>query len=242
MVLGVLAAVAYNMRRESIVLVAVLAITQLVQWLGARRAASPRTGWRPVLAPYGAFVAFVVCFQLLLPTMLIPDNGDTVTFIPKRFGDYLGALTRSLGLATHANRRGDPAPRPGRHGGGLLPTPTARRAAGALAVLSVARRQHPLPPGRALLVPGHAVGAVLRRRRRRRRRRFCVTPLRTRLFALRRRGVPLLYVVAVHAAVLPGDMDRVAAQRVERAAADRPRRPDFIPVFDAVLEHTPPTP
>ena len=51
-VLGVLAAVAYNVRRESIVLVVVLAITQLraVARRPPRAARAHGSGWRPVLA------------------------------------------------------------------------------------------------------------------------------------------------------------------------------------------------
>ena len=67
----------------------------------AAAAAGPGA-WRPVLTPYAAFVAFVVGFQLLLPSMLIPDNGDSPRSSPSASATTSGAHPQ-LGLATHAN-------------------------------------------------------------------------------------------------------------------------------------------
>ncbi len=239
-VLGVLAAVAYNVRRESIVLVAVLAITQLAQWRSARRAGAPRAGWRPVLTPYAAFVTFVVGFQLLLPSMLIPDNDDTISFVPERIGDYLGSLTRSLGLATHENL-----------GAAILLLAVAGMVVGcwrrprlnvplaALTVLSVLavsthlrlveRYYFQVLPWVLYFAATAVVAAVC-----------ALTPLRLRRIAPVVAVLPLLYVVGVHAAVLPKALDRVEAQESNGRQQFGPADPAVIPIFDAVLELTPP--
>ena len=47
------------------------------------------------------FVAAVVGFQLLLPSMLFPDTGDGPRYVPDRLGDYAGVLTEQLGLGRH---------------------------------------------------------------------------------------------------------------------------------------------
>ena len=49
-------------------------------------------------------MTFAVCttlFQLLLPTALLPDNGNSREFINNRFGDFPGVLTGQLGIGRH---------------------------------------------------------------------------------------------------------------------------------------------
>jgi hypothetical protein len=105
-VLGILAAIAFNVRREAIVLVAAVAVIQFVELVGAnrRRGQGPRaitSPWRTVATPHVAFVAAAVLIQLLVPSMLFPDQGDGVGYIGSRLGDYAGGLTEQLGLGSH---------------------------------------------------------------------------------------------------------------------------------------------
>jgi hypothetical protein len=105
-ILGALAAVAFNMRREAIVLVFAIAIIQVVELAGAIRRRRPRQRaldlpWRTVATPHLAFLAAAVLIQLLLPSMLFPDNGDHAGYIGSRLGDYTGELTSELGLGSH---------------------------------------------------------------------------------------------------------------------------------------------
>jgi hypothetical protein len=98
-VLGLLIVAAYNVRRESVVFVAVIAMAQLVDVLGARSAAhdlgqpSPwRRGrnplaqmpWRRLAIPYLSFAAGSAIAQFLLPSTLVPDNGNSRRFITTR--------------------------------------------------------------------------------------------------------------------------------------------------------------
>ena len=240
-VLGVLAAVAYNVRRESIVLVVVLAITQLVQWLGARRGC----GRTDRLAPGADAVRRVRRLRRRLPAAAAVDADPGQRrhrHVRPRAHRRLPRVAHPLARVGHARepRRGDPAARAGRHGGRLLATTTAERALGCADRAQRPRREHPPAPRRALLLPGPAVGPVLRRHRRRRRRgrtdAAADPPVRPR----RRRSLPLLYVVGVHAAVLPNALDRVATQESNGRQQFGPADPLVIPVFEAVLELTPP--
>lgn len=67
-VLGVLAAVAFNIRREGLVLVVAIAAAQLVG----------RSPWRRAVVPHITFAGAVIAFQILLPTALLaryPGDG-----------------------------------------------------------------------------------------------------------------------------------------------------------------------
>jgi hypothetical protein len=100
--LGVLGALAYNVRRESVVLIGVIGVVQLVELFGAWRAdRAQRVPWLTLAMPHLAMIASIVVFQLLLPSMLIPDSGDGPRYIPDRLGDYAGVLTRHLGIGRH---------------------------------------------------------------------------------------------------------------------------------------------
>ncbi len=105
MVLGALAAVAFNVRREAIVLVVAIAVIQVVELVGLvrrrRRRPTAAVPWRAVVTPYLAFAVSAVLIQLLLPSMLFPDNGDHARYIGARIGDYTGDLTEQLGLGSH---------------------------------------------------------------------------------------------------------------------------------------------
>jgi hypothetical protein len=112
-VLGVLAAVAFNARREGMVFFAVFGAVQFAEIVAAVRAEARmepagaaamgviRRSWMAIVTPHAAFVGSVVFFQLLLPSALFPDNGNSPSYIDDRFGDYPGTLSRQLGLGDH---------------------------------------------------------------------------------------------------------------------------------------------
>ncbi|HET9548446.1 MAG TPA: glycosyltransferase family 39 protein [Desertimonas sp.] len=88
-ILGLLAVAAYNVRREGLMLVFAIAGAQRVDLAATR---SGRTGrqlfngvpWKTLLTPYLTFAAGAVTFQLLLPSTLVPDNGNSPRYIATR--------------------------------------------------------------------------------------------------------------------------------------------------------------
>ena len=108
--LGVLGAVAYNVRRESVVLIGAIArrpARRAVPGAGGP-ARSRRVPWLTVATPHLALVGSIVVFQLLLPSMLIPDSGDGPRYIPDRIGDYAGVAHRASS-ASAGTRRSAPS-------------------------------------------------------------------------------------------------------------------------------------
>lgn len=83
--LGALAALAFNVRREAIALVAVIAVMQIYDLASERL--GPRQHWRTLAVPYASFVATLVAFQLLLPTALLPDNDNAWSYLDDRLGE-----------------------------------------------------------------------------------------------------------------------------------------------------------
>ena len=240
-VLGVLVTVAYNFRREAIVLIGAIGVVQFVEIasrLGHERLS--RIPWRNVAVPYAAFAAAAAGFQLVLPSMLFPDNGDNAGYIDDRLGGYPRVLTQHLGLGSHpligalilglavigaviGIRR-----RPGLDG------PLA-----AIAVLSaiavsthfrmVGRYYFQITPWVLYFASVAVVAAVVLVWRQRDRRFISV-------FA----AVPLLYLVAVHVAVLPGDIGDARDFNRTSQQPFGPTDPRVIPVFDAVARLTRP--
>ena len=245
--LGAMVTLVFNMRREGIVLLGVIAAMQLYDLVasidGRRSAASSvervRATWRSLVTPFLAFAVTTTLFQLLLPTALLPDNGNSPSFIDNRLGEFPGTLTDQLGLGEHP----------------LVGIAILGLAAGG-AVIGVRRR--PTLDGPLLLL---AIGSILlisTHLRKVDRYWFQVTPLviyfaavaLVELCALvfRRRQrigqfvaiVPLAAIVVAHLAVLPGKVgdarDFDAAGRVQSG----PSNPRVAPIFDAVAELTPP--
>jgi hypothetical protein len=239
---------AFNVRREGLALLAVIAAVQLLDLVAANdRLPSAwkgfitgiRTNWRTLAAPYFAFAVGAAGFQLLLPTALLPDNGNSRSFIDDRLGEYPGILADQLGFGPH--------PLAGIAVLGL---------AAAGAVVGVRRRPaRDLPLLVLLIVSTLMISTHIRRVDR---YWFQVTPwvvyfatvalvsLAAVVFARRRRigqvaaVVPLLAVVVAHLVVLPGKISEVqdfnAAGRVQWG----PANPQVVPIFDAVSEYTRP--
>jgi hypothetical protein len=97
---GALGALAFNFRRESLVLVWVIFAAQVVDVvpLVRSRRAVP---WRTLLTPYLGFVGTVVLAQLLLPSTLLPKGEGGASHVLDRLGDYTGVLTEQLGFGNH---------------------------------------------------------------------------------------------------------------------------------------------
>lgn len=100
--LGALGALAFNFRRESIVLFVAVAVIQLAELIaGGWRSLRSRPGVQRFIAPHVGFFGTAIAAQLLLPSMLFPRNADKPSFIDDRLGDYRSVLTDQLGLAKH---------------------------------------------------------------------------------------------------------------------------------------------
>lgn len=102
-VLGLLAAAAFNIRREGVVLVVVIVALQAVDvWRSAEsskgRSASLRRSWRSLVTPSGTFAVGVIIAQLVLPTDLLPGNGNDRGSIDDRWRDAPRIVAEQLGL------------------------------------------------------------------------------------------------------------------------------------------------
>ena len=262
-VLGALITFTFNFRRETIVFVGVVGLVQLTEFVvdvHRRRLTVRETydavPWRQVLTPHAATLTTVVAFQLLLPSMLFPDNGNSSAFVDDRINDYTGWLSKHLGLGWQpvvgtvvlvlmligmviALRR-----RPGLDGPLVLITLMTMFAA-STHFRMVDRYYFQVLPW-VLYFATVAVGAgvtvvvdLVRPRPagsgsgRSRRRPARLVSLAT--------VVPLLFVVAVHAAVLPGDIRD--ARRFDEAGRQQigPTHPDVVPIYAAVRKYTRPT-
>jgi hypothetical protein len=82
-ILGLLAVAAYNVRREGLMLVFAIAGAQLVDVAVFRRGVRA-VPWKKLLTPHLTFAAGAILAQLLLPSTLIPDNGNSRRFIATR--------------------------------------------------------------------------------------------------------------------------------------------------------------
>jgi hypothetical protein len=200
---------------------------------------SQRVPWWTLATPHLAMVASIVVFQLLLPSMLIPDSGDGPRYIPDRIGDYAGVLTAQLGIGRHP----------------LIGAVILLLAVAGIVIGCIHRPRLDIPLAAVALF---SVATVSTHFRMVDRYYFQVLPW-VLYFAARaimaaiplQRGhvqraavvvatVPLLYLVAVHAAVLPGDIgdarDFDAAGRQQIGPTD----PSTIPIYEAVAKYTEP--
>ncbi|HWC11752.1 MAG TPA: glycosyltransferase family 39 protein [Acidimicrobiales bacterium] len=104
LILGVLLAYAYNVRREGITLLVPLAALHLTVLAGPavrqRSAGFLRdVNWRQVLFPYATFAVAIAAFQLLLPTVLRPNApGVGLQNASARLTYYKDVLAEHVGL------------------------------------------------------------------------------------------------------------------------------------------------
>ena len=264
-ILGALITVTFSFRRETIVLVGVVGLVQLVEL--ARHMSDERSSaglrerlpWRQIVTPYVSVVITVAGFQLLLPSMLFPDNGNSSTFVNDRLGDYTGWLSRHLGLGWHPAvgaivlvltavgmavvvRR-----RPGLDGHLVLVTLATMFASSThfrmvdryyfqvlpwvvyFAVVAVGSGAHLVM---SLVTPGRNDGDDARGQRSERPIAITWTVATV---------LPLVFLLVVHAAVLPGDISD--ARRFDRDGRIQvgPTHADFVPIYVAVNKYTRPT-
>ncbi len=257
--LGALIALAFNVRRESIVLLAVIgamaAYDVVVETLRDRAGTGgswPRALWttvrirvRAILTPFIAFAATAAFAQLLLPTELLPDNGNSSAFLDDRMGEYPAILSDQLGLGEHT-----------------VIGITVLLLAALGAVIGVRRR--PALDGPLLLLALLSAVAVSTHLRRVDRYWFQITPwvvyfatvalLATTGWLVARRGrrtsivrlatavalVPLGAVVVAHAVVLTGDISDVREYNDAGRVQSGPSNPTVAPIFEAVESLTPP--
>ena len=244
-VLGALVVLAFNVRREGVALLAVIAVMQLYDLVAATgRSRSGftdgvRANWQALITPYLTFAVGAALFQLLLPTALLPDNGNSSSFIDDRLGEFPGILSDQLGLGIHP----------------LAGIAILGLAAGG-AVVGVRRR--PTLDLPLLVVAIASMLMISTHLRKVDRYWFQITPwilyfatvalVGLAELAFRRRRqigqfvalVPLAAIVIAHLVVLPGKIgdarDYDAAGRIQSG----PTNPSVAPIFDAVSAFTPP--
>ncbi|MET0459520.1 MAG: hypothetical protein ABW122_04040 [Ilumatobacteraceae bacterium] len=240
-VLGVIGAAAYNIRREAVILVAVVAATQIAELLLARRhGPGVPIPWKTVGTPYAAFFGSIISFQLLLPSMLMPDNGDSPSYVLDRMGDFTHVLTDQLGIGDHPQI-----------GVAILALAAVGMVVGcirrpqfdvSLAVLTilsavtvsthfrmVGRYYFQILPWLLYFAAVAVIAGV----------ELLLRP-RDRRFAVAAAVVPMVFLVGVHVKALPDDIS--AAQRFNEGGRQQigPTDPTFAPVFAAVEQYTPP--
>jgi hypothetical protein len=261
--LGALIALAFNVRRESIVLVGVIGVMVIADVVvEARRSrdATARPGTtsvidalsrtvhthvRAIVTPFAAFATAAVLAQLLLPTDLLPDNGNSSAFLADRMGEYPGILSDQLGLGEHTAI-------------GVVVLLIAALGA----VIGVRRR--PVLDGALLLLAVLTALTLSTHLRRVDRYWFQVTPwvvyfatvalvsaaawliarrittVRVARLATAAALLPLGALVVAHLVVLPGDISEAREYDDAGRVQSGPSNPAVAPIFDAVNSHTPP--
>ncbi len=251
-VLGALIVLAFNVRRESIVLLGVVAVMELYDVVMDAQAGNgslvansvhvTRTRWQAILTPYAAFAVGATLAQLLLPTDLLPDNGNSSAFLDDRLAEYPRILSDQLGLGDH----------------------TAIGVAVLLlavvgAVIGVRRRPTlDLPLLLLAILSALALSTHLRRVDR---YWFQVTPwvayfatvalVAAIVWLFERWGrstriatavalTPLAVLVVAHGIVLAGDISDTRQYNEAGRVQSGPSNPVVSPIFDAVSELTPP--
>ena len=238
--LGVAAAAVFNVRREGIVLFGVIAVVQIVDLVrdGAIRE-RVRTAWLTLVTPHLAFAGSVAFFQFLLPTALLPDNGNGFGNIPDRFGEYPVTLSDQLGCGL-------------RGWVGLVLLGVA-----AVGVV-VGVRRRPRLDGAILALAVFSALTIGTHFREVERYWFQVTPWVVYFVAVtcvevvgalvaRRPTIPralatlpLAVLVVAHVVTLPGQIQDVRDFESAGRVLSGPTNPVVAPVYVAVREYTPP--
>lgn len=247
-ILGVLAALAFNVRREGVALILAVMVVQFVELVRARRDDEPegrdlddvlRHRTRQLATPLVSFVGAVVVCQLLLPTALFPDNGNSWSNIDDRFGEYPSILSEQLGFGVH---------------------PAVGVAVFVLAVAGaiIGVRARPHLDGLLLLIAVFSALTIGTHFRQVDRYWFQVNPwvvyfatvalvaaarvvLQHRATAIRVVAVaPLVGLVVAHLVVMPGHLAEVREFNEDGRVLSGPTNPESAPVYDAVNDLTPP--
>lgn len=253
--LGALAALAFNMRRETIVLFVAVGLVQAGElvaaghWRDLRSGTHRRATLRTLALPHAGFFGTAVVSQLLLPSMLFPENGGGLSFVDDRLGDYLEVFTDQLGLDKH--------PRLGLSllivaaVGMVLGIRRRPRLDGFLAAVTVltllAISTHFRMVGRYYLqlMPWLVYFVVV-----------AISEVLRAAASLARRGsaggrswrvalavvpvLPVLWVVGVHVKVVPGQIGRIADDDAAGFVHIGPANPWVVPIYDAVDKYAEP--
>ena len=252
--LGTLITLAFNVRRESIVLLGVVGVMIVYDVMSDRLSGETvaegtmrtvRSQWREMVTPYVAFALSATLAQLLLPTALLPDNGNSSAFLDNRMSEFPGILSDQLGLGDHTSI-------------GVLVLVVA-----AIGVVIGVRRR-PTLDGPLVLLAVLSALAVSTHLRRVDRYWFQVTPWVVYfatvalmagigwLFALRALParvarlatvaalLPLGALVVAHLVVLPGDISASREYDDAGRVQSGPSNPVVAPIFEAVNSFTPP--
>jgi uncharacterized membrane protein YkvA (DUF1232 family) len=250
--LGALVTLAFNVRRESIVLLGVIAA--MIALDVARDAIDHRAGhatvvvrslrtvrhhWREIVTPFASFAVTAALFQLLLPTDLLPDNGNSSAFLDDRLSEYPGILSDQLGLGDHTA------------------VGVAVLVVAAVGVVIGVRKRPTLDGPLALLAVLSAL-VISTHLRRVDRYWFQVTPwviyfvtvamLAVAGWALARHAraaralalAPLLLLVVAHAVVVSGDIGDARQYNDAGRVQSGPSNPTVSPIFEAVNTLTEP--
>jgi hypothetical protein len=256
--LGALVTLAFNVRRESLVLLGVVAVMAMYDVLNDRTTGETRfagarrcigDNWRRLATPFASFAVCTTLAQLLLPTDLLPDNGNGRSFLDDRMKEFPEILSDQLGLGENTSigvvillvaAIGVVI--------GLRRRPTLDGPLFALAVLStlavsthfrrVDRYWFQVTPWVAyfatvaLVAAGAWIGAQVLARR----------PDATRVAAAATVAalVPLGALVVAHGVVLAGDISDARDYNDAGRVQSGPSNPSVAPIYDAVNRLTPP--
>ncbi len=261
--LGGFVTLAFNVRRESVALLGVIAVMQVADLvragalpldrsLGRRFVGRVRVHGRSLFAPYAAFLASAAIFHVLMPTTLLPNNDNELSYLDDRLGEYPATLADHLGLGAHT-----------------IAGVAVLGVAAVGAVIGIRRR--PMLDGALLMVAVFSALAISTHLREVPRYWLQVTPwilyfVTAALVAAgqwltavtsrsstaseahdRRRHrviqavvlAPLAVLVVAHLVVLRGDIADVRSYNAAGRVLSGPSNPVVAPIFDAVSEHTP---
>jgi len=252
--LGALIMLAFNVRRESIVLLGVVCVMIVYDILSDRSSGESivagavrtvRSRWREIVTPFVAFAVSATLAQLLLPTALLPDNGNSSAFLDNRMSEFPGILSNQLGLGDHTPI-------------GAIVLVIALIGAG------IGVRRRPTLDGPLVLLAVLSALAVSTHLRRVDRYWFQVTPwvvyfatvalvagfgwlfarravpARVARLATLAALLPLGALVVAHFVVLPGDISASREYNDAGRVQSGPSNPVVAPIFEAVNSFTPP--
>jgi len=253
--LGAFITLAFNVRRESVVLLGMVGIMAFYDVLCDRAPGEPRVAgvvrtvrerWHQIVTPFVGFAVSATLAQLLLPTALLPSNGNSREFLDDRMSEYPAILSEQIGLGENTTI-------------GVIVLIVA-----AIGIV-IGLRQRPTLDGPLVLVAVLSTFAISTHFRQVDRYWLQITPwvvyfataalvgvaawLATRTRAQHPRIartatvaalLPLAALVIAHGVVLAGDISDAREYNDAGRVQSGPSNPSVVPIFDAVLAHTPP--